>query len=82
VALHRAHGELRKVIAAQGSSGSSCRVMGQFEMRDGETSGGTNREADMWNSRLNKHFLMLIVFVALWGLWMIGLIPDATPVLH
>jgi hypothetical protein len=36
----------------------------------------------MWNSRLNKHFLMLIVFVALWGLWMIGLIPDATPVLH
>jgi hypothetical protein len=56
--------------------------MGEFEMRDGGTSGGTSREADMWNSRLKKHLLMVIVFVALWGLWMIGLIPDATPVLH
>ena len=32
----------------------------------------------MRNSRLKKHLLMILVFVALWALWMIGVIPDAT----
>jgi len=36
----------------------------------------------MSNSTLKKHLLVVSVFVAVWILWMIGLIPDSTAVLY
>jgi hypothetical protein len=36
----------------------------------------------MSNSTLKKHLLLVSVFVALWILWMIGVIPDRTAVLY
>jgi hypothetical protein len=41
-----------------------------------------NLPAAMSNSTLKKHLLVVSVFVALWILWMIGLIPDSTAVLY
>ena len=28
---------------------------------------------------MRRHLLIVIVFVALWALWMIGLLPEAPP---
>jgi hypothetical protein len=34
------------------------------------------------NAKLKKHLLMMFVFAALWVLWVIGLLPDATARLY